>query len=94
MGLESVELLMAIERRFQVEIPDSEAVTMMTVGEVHLWLCKTLGEREPSLAGQPAIAWTDDEIWTELRLVIVDQLRVPSEAVTPQAHIVHDLGAD
>lgn len=88
MGLDNVELLMAIERRFQIDIPDSEAGAMGTVGDVHSWLCRKLRERELTLAGQSAISWTDEEIWTELRLVVLDQLNVPPEAVRPEAHIV------
>lgn len=94
LGLDNVELLMAIEKRFQVDIPDSEAGAIATVGDMHSWLCRKLRERELTLSGRSAINWTDEEIWTELRLVVLGQLNVPPEAVRPEAHIVYDLGAD
>jgi acyl carrier protein len=37
---------------------------------------------------------TPDEVWETLRKVIVEQLAVPPEAVTAEAELVRDLGAD
>ncbi|MEM1135978.1 MAG: hypothetical protein AAGI07_09065 [Bacteroidota bacterium] len=42
MGLDSVELLMAIEKKFQMEVPDIEAEKMYTVGDVTMWFYKNL----------------------------------------------------
>jgi acyl carrier protein len=38
--------------------------------------------------------WHPNEVWETLRRVVVDQLDVPPETVTPDADFVHDLGAD
>jgi hypothetical protein len=38
--------------------------------------------------------WHPTEVWETLRRVVVDQLAVPPEAVTPDADFIHDLGAD
>lgn len=94
MGLDSVELLMAIERRFQIDIPDAEAGSIATVGDMHSWLCRKLHQPDPSLSGQVANDLTDEEIWIELQLVVIDQLNVPLEAVRPEAHFVYDLKVD
>jgi acyl carrier protein len=37
---------------------------------------------------------TKDEITLRVRQIIADELSVPIEEVTPQAHIVEELGAD
>ena len=94
MGLDGVELMMAIERHFQIDIPDSEVTRMETVGDIHLWLCRELRSRPPTLDGRSARSWSDDEIWADLRDLVRYQLDVPLAAVQPEAHIVYDLGAD
>jgi acyl carrier protein len=38
--------------------------------------------------------WDPNEAWETLRSVIAEQLQVPLEAVTPDADLVRDLGAD
>ena len=38
MGLESVELMMDVEDRFEIAIPDSEMEQIQTVGDLHLSL--------------------------------------------------------
>jgi len=39
-------------------------------------------------------SWNPSDIWDALRLVIVEQLGVKPEDVTPEANFVYDLGAD
>lgn len=94
MGLGSVELLMAIESHFQVDVPDADASRMATVGEIHEWLCPELTSRAPSLSGRSARNLSEDEIWDELAQLISDHLGLPLVSITPQAHIIHDLGVD
>ena len=43
MGLDTVELVVAFEKHFGVEIPDRAAESMGTVGEVAAWLGQQLG---------------------------------------------------
>lgn len=42
MGLDTVELVMAIEERFDIEIPDKEASEMRTVGDMQRFILSTL----------------------------------------------------
>ena len=35
MGLDTVELVMAVEEHFEIEIPDEIAATLETVGQLH-----------------------------------------------------------
>lgn len=58
--------------------------------------CATVGDvvrvvRTPGPNGQ---RWTEPDVWDALQKVIVEQLDVKPEDVTPDAHLVYDLGAD
>jgi acyl carrier protein len=39
-------------------------------------------------------SWDPNEAWETLRSIVAEQLQVPLEAVTPDADLVRDLGAD
>ena len=43
MGIDTVELVVAFERYFGIEIPDSVAEKLSTVGEVATWFSQRLG---------------------------------------------------
>ena len=43
MGLDTVELMVSLERYFGLEIPDSIAETIYTVGDLATWLSQQLG---------------------------------------------------
>lgn len=43
MGLDTVELMVSLERYFSLEIPDSIAETIYTVGDLSTWLSQQLG---------------------------------------------------
>ena len=45
MGLDTVELVMAFEEEFQVEIPDDEAEWIITVGDARDYIVRKLRER-------------------------------------------------
>lgn len=47
MGLDTVELIMALEEEFDIEIPDEDAEKLVTVGAMHEYVCKKLEERAP-----------------------------------------------
>jgi acyl carrier protein len=47
-GLDTVELIMAIEEEFDIEIPDEDAEKLDTVGSIHAYVCAKLEERGPN----------------------------------------------
>jgi len=87
MGLDTVELVMAVEKRFAIEIPDKVAAQIATVGQLHQYVMEELKRRG-------SVELTSDRVYTILTDLICRQLGVSREAVTPEAHFVNDLGAD
>jgi acyl carrier protein len=88
MGLDTVELLMAVEQEFGIEFPDSEAGKMERVCDMHQFVVRTLQQRDEKAVIDA------DRIWFRLREIIVAQLGVRPEEVTPTAHFIYDLRAD
>lgn len=87
MGLDSVELLIAVEKLFEIQIPDDVAEKLTTVGALHQEVVESLYRLErPGV--EPAI------VWDLLRNIICMQLGVKPEQVTPQARFVEDLRID
>ena len=43
MGLDTVELVLAVEKEFGIDIPDSDAGRILTVGELHTFVISELG---------------------------------------------------
>jgi acyl carrier protein len=86
MGLDTVELVLATEKHFDIEIPDRVAETLTTVGHLHGFVVAGL-ER----AARPRDAAA---VFTELRQLICDQAGIAPEQVVPQARFVQDLFMD
>jgi len=84
MGLETVELVMAIEDEFQIDIPNEDALHLITVGDIYLYLIAKLNVQPDD---QP-------QIWEKLKLILIKQLGVKPEQVTKEAAIVQDLSVD
>lgn len=87
MGLDTVELVMAVEEDFSLEIPDSAAAKMYTVGDLHSYLVSELRRR-----GHTDV--DENRVFERLREIICRQLGVKAERVLPEARFVQDLGAD
>jgi len=87
MGLDTVELVMAVEDHFHVRIPDKEAATLETVGMLHTWVVGELRR-----LGRTPI--DEDRVYLELRDVIVHQTGVDPGKVVPDASFVNDLRLD
>jgi len=88
MGLDTVELVMAAEEEFGLEIPNAEAQQMERVGDLFAFIVRTLQQRSAPAAVDEA------DIWRRLTDIIVEQLGVRPEQVTLSAHFIRDLGAD
>lgn len=86
MGLESVEIVMAVEEEFGIRIPDERATELATVGDMLDFVLIALRQR-----GEVP---DEGAIWEHLRAVIVDQIGVPLEDVIPTARFIQDLGVD
>ncbi len=86
MGLDTVELVMAVEEEFGLEIPDAAAEEMITVGEMHSFLVSELRRR--GRESDPA------QVFERMRTIIVRQLGVNPDEVILSARFVKDLHAD
>jgi acyl carrier protein len=86
MGLDTVELVMAVEERFSIRIPNGVAAQLATVGQMHHYVVERLrqGGANPD----------SEAIYSVLADVISAQLGVKREVVRPEASFVDDLGAD
>ena len=82
MGLDAVELLMAVEEEFGIDISDAEAECTRTVGELHALVVGKLSPTQPR---------EGDIIFDRLKIVICQQLGVQEDRVTPDARFVGDL---
>ena len=84
MGLDTVELVMAIEEEFDIQILNEDASRLENVGDIYLYIVDQL-----NIANEK-----EDEVWERLKKLIIYQLGVKPEQVTKDARIVKDLGAD
>lgn len=90
MGLDSVELVMAIEDEFNLKIPDEKAAKLDTVGKLYQYVIENYHENPNALRNVNF----ETEVWEKVKKVIVYQLGVKPEQVTKQANFVYDLGMD
>jgi acyl carrier protein len=86
MGLQLVQLVMAVEESFDIEIPDAEAEKLITVGSLHAFVLSELNR-----VGRPAMDPAD--VYSDLRKLICEHLGAKPETVLPDAQFVRDLGA-
>ena len=87
MGLDSVEIILAAEEEFDLEIPDADAARIITVGDLQAFIIVELRR-----LGRPGA--DDDSVFERLRGIICRQLGVTPEAVVPTARFIKDLNVD
>ena len=87
MGLDTVELVFAIEKHFSIDIPNEVAARLTTVGEMHEYVHSELHRQ-----GMRAYGYT--QVFDELRQIIVEQTGVDPRQVQPEASFVYDLKMD
>lgn len=87
MGLDTVELVLSVEEVFGIEIPDTDAEKLVTVGDLHGYVVKTLFRLGRSNVNS-------DIVYDLLRNLISFQLGVKPEEVIPSARFIQDLHAD
>lgn len=86
MGLDLVELVMSFEEEFGIEIPDSIAEKIVTVGDAVDIVTAGLME-----LGRPA---DPTDIFERIRRLTAERAEVPPERVTREARFIQDLGMD
>ena len=87
MGLDTVELVFAVEDHFEVQIPDADASKLVTVGMLQAWIVNELSRQ-----GRGPVDL--ERTFQELRDVICRQTGVSPEKVVPEARFVQDLRLD
>ena len=87
MGLDTVELVMAVEERFAIEIPDEVAATLETVGLLHNFVVSQLQCRS-------LLPVDEAGVFAQLRDIICEQTGVGRDRIVPGAYFVRDLLLD
>ena len=87
MGLDIVELVLAIEEEFRVHLPNGEVAKMERVGDVADWILAEMAREGRGFM-------SEEEVWDRLQEIIVRQTGVPYVEVTREAKFVDDLGLD
>jgi acyl carrier protein len=86
-GLDAVELIMAIEEEFDLEIPNERAAKIFTVGDLHAYLISELGR-----LGR---ADRDDaRVYARMRDIICRETAIEPAEVVPSARFIADLRLD
>ena len=86
MGLDTVELVMEIEKTFGISIPDADAATLYTVADLQGYIVTAR-----TAVGRPVAA---DQAWTALCDILEHRHGIRRTKITPKARIVADLGLD
>ena len=85
-----MQLIMAIEEEFGIDIPNDEATKLETVGKICSYVQSRLARDNGQSFDEAAAA----VLWERVKQIVVEELGVKPELVTRDAHIVYDLGAD
>ena len=85
MGLDTVELVLSVEKLFEIEIPDEVAEKLDTVGKLHQFIVS-----EHKRLNRPNVS--SEIIFDQLRTIISYQLSVKPEQIIPEARFVQHLG--
>ncbi len=80
MGLDGVELLLAIEEEFSVEIPDHDAEQINTVGQIFEWLKKRVATGDP-------VECLTQRIFYKLRKALMKNYRLARNDITPDTKL-------
>ena len=86
MGLDTIELVLEIEEEFGIELPDSEAQSILTVGELSQWIA-----RATSSIDNPV---SFDHAYSRLEQILEERFKVKKNLITPSTKFVKDLGLD
>jgi acyl carrier protein len=86
MGLDTVELVMQVEKTFAITIPDHEAEKMLTVGDMHDYVMRV------TVADGRAL--DSDQVWDQITEILAEDYGVARVKITRKAAFIRDLGMD
>ena len=89
MGLDTVELVIAWEKEFGINIPNDVSATLETPGKAIDWISDTLNAQS---GGQSAETWTRDRVREAVRRLTKDQSGL--EEFSDDDEFVRDMGLD
>jgi len=92
MGLDTVDLVVTIEKTFHISIPNPEAAKIITVGDIHEIVWKHLSAKPAYLQREKPI--TRKEIEQAINELISDFAGIKLHEITPEKSITSDLGLD
>jgi hypothetical protein len=85
MGLDTVELVMAVEKEFRIDMPTDVLSEIVSLGDLHASVVRILGERSDR-------AVDSADVWKRLQEIMVREFSIPVTQLVPGAEIVRDLG--
>ena len=86
MGLDTVELVMAVEEEFGIAIPDDGAVTLITLSDIRDFVVQAL-EATGEVGDREAV-------WERIKAIMRRDHGIADEHLVPGAALVADLGLD
>lgn len=88
MGLDTVELILWAEQEFEIEIADSDAAEILTVGQfaalIYAKLCDIQG----------SAALSEAEIFSRIKTFLVTAFKIAPARITADSHFIKDLRLD
>ena len=105
MGLDVVEIVLRTEEVFGIDIPDEEAGSAVTVGDLYRLVLKKLdipyqpvseqnGRDRSRLPASTTTSWSAADVWVTLKAIIQYQLQVNADDVREGTAFLKDLGAE
>jgi acyl carrier protein len=91
MGLDAVEIVLALEAAFGIRIPNRIAPTLRLVGDLEE---SVLRLRSEQLAPATAALLSDEMVRNQVKQIIADEMSLPVARVHTGALLVAELGID
>ena len=82
---------MAVEREFDLEIPDADARTMITVGNMYDFVHRVLAKRAQEAGAPPP---DQAQLWNRVLDVIVEDVGADRRRLVRDARFIADLGVN
>ena len=87
MGLDTVEVVINIEKKYKIEISDEDAASIATIGEIAAYIVVTTKLQNND-------EYEFDDVVDYLKNMIHKDFDVPLEKIEINSHVVFDLGLD